>query len=923
MRNYFLLTFLIITSLAFSQNGTVSGVISDKEYNNEPLPYANVLIKDTKTGTSTDFDGKYSLSLEAGNYTLIIGYLGYETVEIPFTLSPGEKKVINYTLAASGVQLQDVVVETTVSKEKESALLQEQQKAVEIKQAIGAQELSRKGISDAATAVTKTSGVTKQEGVKNVFVRGLGDRYNSTSLNGLPLPSEDPEYKNISLKFFPTNIIKNININKTFSSNVYGDVAGANIDIASKELEKKKYLNISLGTGYNSTAINSNFQIADGYNYFGFLENGDNVLPNRSLTTYDFDTSFKTNTKNNIVNSNFSIAAGRKFDLKDNQSLSVFGVVQSSSEYTYKEGKVGQVNATGGNIQDLDFNKSEYNSGQSILGNVKYKMDYGKSISFNTLYIHDNVQSVGDYNGFTRSVNDNPEADNSFIRRQQTNNNNLFTNQLIFDYQFSEKIKTNISLGYNLINGSEPDRRTNSYDFSTSLNSYVIATNSSSLNNRFFSKLKEDDFVGKAEVTYSFNKEEDELLKKITVGVDARKTDRRFDFTQYNFRFGSNDNVIEIDNPDAVFNQQNLDNGVFFIETSRGFNPSTAFNPYFYTGEKKLIAGYLQGTYSVNEKLIVQPGIRFEKIDQIVEWDTNLSSSVNNLTIDPSKINNNYFLPSLNVKYTLSEKNAIRLSAGQTYTYPQFKETAVFVYEGINYTSYGNPYLTASKNTNFDIKYDWYISNKEILSVTGFYKNIQDPINRVKVASAGNDFSYANTDKAFVTGIEIEARKYLLQIESDSRSKDVSIGVNASYLYSEQELKDNPNDKLTILFTNKKDKLEGATPLVINSDISYNFDNAENALTSTVVFNYFYDKIFSLGTSDNQNIVEKSIPTLDFVNKFEIKKYNLNLNLSLKNLLNPNIKLTQESTDNGITTENVVSSYKKGVFVSFGASLNF
>src|SRR5690606_24311477 len=206
MKLRFLLGFLFFITLSFAQTGTVSGTILDKEFDNEPLPFANITVKGSTQGSSTDDQGRYTISLKPGNYTLVIAYLGYETKEIPFTLKANERKVINHTLAASGVQLNDIVIEHAVLKEKESVLLQEQQ-AVEIKQAIGAQELSRKGISNAEAAVVKTSGVAKQEGVKNVFVRGLGDRYNSTSMNGLALPSEDPEYKNISLDFFGSEII--------------------------------------------------------------------------------------------------------------------------------------------------------------------------------------------------------------------------------------------------------------------------------------------------------------------------------------------------------------------------------------------------------------------------------------------------------------------------------------------------------------------------------------------------------------------------------------------------------------------------------------------------------------------------------------------------------------------------------------------
>ena len=184
MKLRYLLLSLFFSVAMFAQNGTVTGTILDKEFNNEPLPFANIVIKGTKQGTSTDENGKYSISLKPGNYTLVIGYLGYETKEIPFTLKANEKKVINHTLEASGVQLADIEIIQVVSKEKESALLQEQQKAVEIKQSIGAEEISKKGIGDVAAAVAKTSGISKQEGSSDIFVRGLGDRYNSTTMNG-------------------------------------------------------------------------------------------------------------------------------------------------------------------------------------------------------------------------------------------------------------------------------------------------------------------------------------------------------------------------------------------------------------------------------------------------------------------------------------------------------------------------------------------------------------------------------------------------------------------------------------------------------------------------------------------------------------------------------------------------------------------
>jgi outer membrane receptor protein involved in Fe transport len=275
-------------------------------------------------------------------------------------------------------------------------------------------------------------------------------------------------------------------------------------------------------------------------------------------------------------------------------------------------------------------------------------------------------------------------------------------------------------------------------------------------------------------------------------------------------------------------------------------------------------------------------------------------------------------LPSLNLKYSINEKNALRFAASQTYTMPQFKETAPFLYEDVNFSSFGNPDLLPSTNYNVDLKYDWYLSDNEIISIGGVYKFIKDPISRIRINSAANDFSYVNTEKAFVAGVEAEIRKNILSLGSDIRKKDLSFGVNASYLYTEQVQDDVPTDNFTVLFTHDKGKMQGAAPVLVNTDLSYNISNDDTSLLSTLVFSYFYDKVYSVGTNGSENLIEKSIPTLDFINKFDIKKYKLQLNLGVKNLVNPQYRITQDVTNNGITSESVVSSYRKGMFISFG-----
>ncbi len=885
---------------------------------------ADVFIDGTMYSVFTDVNGYYELEVEPGAYALIVTGIGYEEVNQEITINAGEKIEFSTQLKSSGsstTQLGEAVVVGQVNKETEAALLNEQKKSIDMKQAIGVQELNRKGVNDAAAAVTKTTGVAKQEGVKNVFVRGLGDRYNSTTMNGLPLPSEDPQYKNISLEFFTTDIIKNININKTFGSNIYSDVAGANIDIASKELEQKSYFSISTGIGYNTNLANQTLLVADGHNYFGYPKNGTGY-PIKSLNTYSFESGFKPLEKNAPFNTNFGIVGGTRIKIgSGNNTLSLFGVALNNSDFFFKEGVVRQVNAVGDKRQDMTFESSEYVVTQTLLGNVKYKFGAGRSIALNSLYIHDNHQSVGDYSGFATSIRDEDYAINSFIRRQQLNSNNLFVNQLLTEYKFSNKFDANLALGYNITKGSEPDRKTNSYDYDYDGDKgYIIATNSPALNHRFFSTLEENDWNGKLEFNYTFNPES-KLIKVLTLGGNFRSTDRTFDFKQFSFHFGQS-LPVDVHDPDALFNQTFLDlgrqNGGFNLITERG-SDINAFNPSFYLGDRTIIAGYAQLVYPFSEKFTALLGARFESVEQVVNWDTNLSSSYN-LTTEEGRIEETYILPSLNLKYSFNDDNILRFAASQTYTLPQFKEVAPFLYEGVNISDIGNPYLIPAESFNFDLKYDWYLSRKEILSLGGFYKLIQDPINRIRVASAANEMSYVNTGDAFVAGLEFEGRKIIHSNDGVIRKQDFSFGLNISYLYSEQKLEDTDKDKYTVLFTEEKSQLEGASPLLINSDLSYNINGEKSEFTSTAVFNYFYDKVYSIGTSDNQNIMEKSVPTLDFVNRIFFKKSGIGLSLSVKNILDPEFKLTQETTNAGVTTDSLISKYKKGIGMSFGLS---
>ncbi|UII74588.1 TonB-dependent receptor [Flagellimonas sp. HMM57] len=925
MRLFLLILTLVFTTEMIAQGttGSIVGKLTDKELNNEPLAFANVLIKGTTTGTTSDFDGLYEIAgVEPGTYTVVYSYLGYETIEIP-NVEVVADKVTNIDVpmsASAGFELDEVVVTTVSRKDSETALLLDQKKAVEIKTSIGAQELARKGVGDAEGAVTKVAGVTKQEGEKNVFVRGLGDRYNATTFNSLPLPSEDPEYKNISLDFFSSDIINSVGIDKAFNSKMYGDVGGAVIDIVSKELVGESIFQISLGTGANTAAVSQDFLRLDEGNFLGINE--DRSIPLGSLNRYNFDNSFAPESQGTQLNNSFGIQAGKKFQIGENNSLSVYVVGSVDSDYFYQEGNERVITAQGGNRRNLDFQKYIYEATQIGMGKLKYSFGNGNFISYNGLFVHSNKQSVGDYEGFAENISE--EAVSAFIRRQQQNENTLAVNQLAANFNISEKLSLSTGASYNLTRGFEPDRRTNTYVFDGE--NYRPSLGSPGRTHRFFSELAEDEIAASLQLDYKFGSEE-KINGTISIGGDYRNTDRQFDFNQVNHNFTSltppptsEQLIVDINNPDAFFSQSGITDGIFQLETNRGINSGDIdpLEPFFYSGDRDVYAGFLSTNLVFSSRFSMNVGARFEQINQFVEWDTNLSSSFRDENTDPIDREETFVLPSFSLRYSFNENSILRLAGSQSYTFPQFKEVAPFLYEDVNFSSFGFTDLINSDNYNLDLKYEYYFSAGEIISVTGFYKLIQNPINRVNVNSAAaSQLSYRNSgDNANIAGLEVELRKNIYKTESgDSNTTTLlSSGLNASYLYSVQDLSDPATN-----FTEEEDELQGASPLLVNADVTYSYNKNDNSIISSLVFNYFSDRIFSLGTQGQANIIENGIPTLDFVTRTNFGKH-YGVNLGIRNFLNPEYKLSQEIT----TGEDIsLRNYKKGVIFSLGFNYTF
>lgn len=951
MRNFFkiLLLLAVVQLNAQETTGSIVGKLSDKELNNEPLAFANILIDGTTKGTTSDFDGLYEISgLEPGVYSIIYSFLGYETITMPnVTIEAGKVTSIDLSMAANaGVELEGVTVTTVARKDSETALLLDQKKTSTLETSIGSQELIRKGASDAAAAVSKVTGVSKEEGSGNVYVRGLGDRFNITTLNGLPLPSNNTSKKNIDLGIFGTSIIQSIGIDKTYNAKNYGDFGGANINIVSRNYTGSGFLEFGAQSGANSAAFGADqFYTTDGPSWTGFYDKSisDNPFSNT------FDTSWDRVEAGTPLNSGFSLKGGDSYNLGETTRLNFFAVGSFNNKYSYREGVNRGAPNVGNGLpnSDFDYEKFSYKTSTTFMANVGLRLGASHALKYNFLLLNNSEQKQEEFLGIIDREDDAPEG-GGFIQRATFDRTTLYIHQLLGEHDLSDNLEVNWGVGYNYVLNVVPDRRQNTILPTNNNNpdgpkSFALVS-ASSENHRFFQDLEEEEIAANISTTFKFKvNEAEEFDGKLTVGYNGRFKNVNFEAVQFNYQFLDITNQPEVDirNVDAYFEQNPLSSGLYQIRTFRG--PSSfagSLDPQTFGGEQQINAAYVSLDYKFSPKFTLLAGIRGEQINQIIEWNTTFDNSGE----DKNELDSFEFLPSLSLKYALNEKQNLRFAASKTYTLPQFKERAPFLFqEEINQDSYGNPNLQNSTNYNFDLRWDLFPTASEIVSLGVFGKLIENPINTFLVVSAANDLSYANTgDTATAFGAELEVRLNLIEnekeTEDDLLKERVTIGGNISYLKTNQELdsdKVSSETGLSAAFTNTEAPLQGASDIILNGDISYFKElKKDKTFSSTLAANYFSSRLFALGSTGRGNIVDQGFVSLDLISKMQLGKH-FGIGLSLKNLLNPLIERVNENAQGKLDTDNpaipgfledgpvTLLSYKKGVDFSLSISYKF
>ncbi len=912
----FLTIFLLtMISVLLAENGVIAGRIVDSE-TGESLLGANVIVEELGSGAATDLDGAYRIyDVPAGTYTLKITYIGYQTKKVSdIVVKAGEVYNMNIVLTSESLQMESVVVTAKSMKNTEAALLKHRQKSRNVSDAISAEGMSEAGLGTAAEAMKKITGASVVDG-KYVYVRGLGDRYTSTSLNGAEIPSADPYTRSGTIDIVPSNLIDNVITTKSFTPDKPGNFSGGNVDIKTKDFPDKFNLSFSSSLSYNSTTnlkkglVNSDLGSSQLFGY----DNGSLDVPSFVPDTINYIVNPRTNkdeanyleslsdafSHNMIsdkktlppVNQKYSFSIGNQTDLFG-RALGFIASAMYNRKYSgYQDGTYARwaLKSTADQASGLQnmYNLRDDKTTDNVLLGINLKTSYKLSpkniISFTTMY---NQNGISTSRNFVGSYPYDLKEDELYaVSSQQYKERKLTSYQLNGRHQFDflRKIKLEWQTTYAKSMQNEPDLRYMTYSFQPGETDTTYNVRSNIPQERYFRDLTENRMSGNYNIVLPvFASGAD--IAKIKLGSSYAFKDR--DFNERRFVYEPPEDIGSLLNDyngdfEQVFTDENLGllgseikpNGKEYYDMGIAIN-ETNQQKYNYTGEQFVTAHYLMADFLITSKLRCITGVRYENTDmEVASYDT--TQPVGNVTTED-------FLPSINFIYNLRDNLNLRAAYGRTLSRPSFREISPLVSydfkEGDKFI--GNADLKRTLIDNYDLRVEWFNKPGQLLAVSGFYKYFKNPIEMV-IKDINYWQSWVNVPEAETYGVELELRQKLGFIHQSLNN--FSLNTNASFIHSEvkrdslelaNKRKVNPSVKSHRPF-------QGQSPYLVNVTLSY--DNREHRLSSTLYYNIFGERLTAIGKSGTPDIYEQPANTLNFSVSKGITR-NINLKFSVKNI---------------------------------------
>lgn len=902
---------LIIKANAFSYN--IKGAINDST-TNESLIGASIMIKPRNIGVITNIEGKYELkSIEAGEYDIQVSYTGYKTINRKIKIL--SDTVINFRLIESALKLTEVSVKAKANKESVNEQVKQQEKSAVVQDGLSGDAIKKTPDSKASDAMKRVSGASIQDN-KYVVIRGLSDRYNFALINGAPLPSSESDRRAFSFDIFPSNMLDGLTIIKSASSYLPGEFSGGVINVSTTEVKDKNSQSIQFGLGFNTISTFNSFYLNDKASY-----SMPSLPSTQEFSDLNRDQKGDLAKKMNFTwspNSRTALPQG-SLQYSINRNYKNFGFVFSyffqNQETFNRTTRRDFEEQSLGVIQKMELNDKVYSQNlmNSFMLNTEWNINKNNKIKFKNLYSINSEDKVNIRTG-VREMDNDPrqwEKSNNFWYTK----NNLLTQQLIGSHKLN-KSHLNWNLGLSDVQRDIPNLRRVVYRKYSLLENdetekyvAVIQNNGTiptAAGNMFWSNSSERIYSLNYDYNFDFNVKKIENQIKIGAWHQLRSrefTSRNFGFSQYKPSGSTFNSDLLLLSPDKIFSQENLG---LLSDGRGGFKLDEATNvDDSYDASSNLNAAFVNVDSKVS-KLRVVTGVRVESYNQkfnYIEFGSNKPQRLDTTIVD--------FLPSINLIYSLTEKMKLRGSYSKTVSRPEFRELAPFsFYNFINDNIIsGNPDLKRARIDNLDLRWEMYPGSGQILSISGFYKRFENPIeliNRTGTSGAPELF-YTNVESSKSYGLEFEARVNLGNALDLDKLKTLTIYSNAAIIKSEVNLSN-------FVGSGGNRPLQGQSPYIINSALNWNSKDQKTGFS--VSYNFIGPRIFIVGNVQEPSVWENGRQLIDLqfskkVNKFEFK-------FNVRDLLAQDLVFFQDLNNN----KKFDKSDNKWQQISFGQTIS-
>ena len=918
-----LLSLLFFTSLAFAQTGTIRGTIKDSK-NNEDLIGATVLIEGTTLGAATDVNGFFSIAkVPTGKVKLLLTYVAYKKKEIAdVTVEADKITEVNTVMDDEAKLLQEVRIVGARQTNTEVSVISEIKASQNIVSGISSQQIARSLDRDAAQVVKRVPGITIV-GDRFINIRGLNARYNNVMLHNAFTPSMETDVKSFSFDVIPSGQIDRLLIYKTPSADLPGEFAGGIVKIFTKNIPDQNSITLDYSLGVRQGTTFQNFsESKQGTGYWTSFNNGYLDLPRdfpKDIRSIENNPALLELTGRSLRNEWIPVKSSampdQRVSLTGNFKMSLGRIkignvtaVNFSESRLFNAVERNDYNIGAGNqIETLFEYDDKYNTRNNRVGalhNWSFRLNENHTIDFKNLF---NQISTGRYvnrTGQDVAQNFRPNS-NSFDQVYR----GIYTGQLTGKHKLNgDKSVVDWVAGYNYSYRDQPDYkryRADVLDPATGRSEIYIPIGQaqSFFLGRFSSEMRENGYTASANLTQKLGKGEKEI--EIKVGGFYESKDRSFKARNIGYVRSSNFSpTLLAADVNTLFQNIRNDGGIKIGEQT---NPNDS-----YTASNEQIAGYGLVNVPLNSKFNAIAGVRVEYNRQKMN-STFLGGAA-------ARVDNpiTSLLPSANLTYNFSEKMLLRAAYGMTVNRPEFRELAPFSFFDFDFNVVyeGNPQLKIAKVHNMDLRWELYPTPNEIISVAGFYKYFDSPIeSTVDLGSTGvgsKTFVANNAKSAFSTGIEIEIKKGLANLGASKLLQNTSLLFNTALIYSRVDLGDKG------LGQSNNRPLQGQSPYIVN--VGINYSEPKKDLQINLLYNVIGRRIIAVGFEAYPDLYEMPRNVLDLTFSKGIKE-RWTIKGGVQDILNQPFRILQDANkDNKFdnSTDLTVQRYNLGQLFSLG-----